>query len=106
MGKKRNILLDTINNSYDLGQVLSTYALYKTLEELGYDCVVNDRYLDEKSFGYQYLKERCCMVAGMNLRMTREEYYSTFYAFITGASNRWRLCKDAWRLSRSAVLRP
>ena len=88
MGKKRNILLDTINNSYDLGQVLSTYALYKTLEELGYDCVVNDRYLDEKSFGYQYLKERCCMVAGMNLRMTREEYYSTFYAFITGASNR------------------
>ena len=54
MGKKRNILLDTINNSYDLGQVLSTYALYKTLEELGYDCVVNDRYLDEKSFGYQY----------------------------------------------------
>ena len=56
MGKKRNILLDTINNSYDLGQVLSTYALYKTLEELGYDCVVNDRYLDEKSFGYQILK--------------------------------------------------
>lgn len=26
MGKKRNILLDTINNSYDLGQVLSTYG--------------------------------------------------------------------------------
>lgn len=51
MGKKRNILLDTINNSYDLGQVLSTYALYKTLEELGYDCVVNDRYLDENLLG-------------------------------------------------------
>ncbi len=35
MGKKRNILLDTINNSYDLGQVLSTYCLVQNLRRTG-----------------------------------------------------------------------
>ena len=57
MGKKRNLFFETINNSYDLGPVLSTYALYKTLVELGYGCVANVRFLEEKSFGSPYLKD-------------------------------------------------
>lgn len=33
-GNMKNILLDTINDNTNLGQILSTYALYKTIEKL------------------------------------------------------------------------
>ena len=56
--------------------------------------MVNGSYLDEKSFGYQYLKERCCMVAGMNLRDDKGRILFNILCVYHGASNRWRLCKD------------
>lgn len=47
----KNILLDTINDNTNLGQILSTYALYKTIEKLGdYFVVYDDKNVDRQKY--------------------------------------------------------
>lgn len=86
----KNILLHTINDGESLAQMLSTYALYKTLQKLGYAPVVYDEIFPLKSKLSEYIRLHCCISSNMHENSNKNEYIETFDALLTGSEKKWK----------------
>lgn len=87
----KNILLDAINDSTNLEQVMSTYALYKTIEEFGdYYVCFNDKDANKaKSKILEYIEAYCCKLTGSYAYSTEQNYIDELNAIITAGARRW-----------------
>lgn len=92
--EKKNVLLYTINDSENPGQIFATYALYKTLEQLGHNPVIADegRSLDAKMS--EYIKGHCSMLSDMHTYSSKDEYVKTFDVLLTGTEKKWKYCEE------------
>ena len=84
------VLLCTINDNEHLGQILSTYALHVTLQNLGYCPVVFDDLCRMNTVISKYIKERCCLFSDMCIHNSKEKYLDTFNYLLTGAEKKWK----------------
>lgn len=91
--EKKNVLLYTNNHRGSLEQVFSTYALYQTLKELGWEPVVYDEPRKGCTRGESYLDAHCCTVSGMKMHTERTEYLNSFEAIVTGGDRKWECAK-------------
>lgn len=90
----KNILLDTINDNTNLGQILSTYALYKTIEKLGdYFVVYDDKKCGQTKIS-EYIESYCCKLSESHAYGTEQEFRDQLHAVVTGSTKRWEYGKQ------------
>lgn len=83
------VLLNTINDSNNLGQILSTYALYKVIEELGdYYVMYNDKKMEHTKV-LEYIEAFCCKLSESHAYSSEEEGIDQLDAVVTGTTRRW-----------------
>ena len=92
--EKKNVLLYTNNHRGSLEQVFSTYGLYRTMEELGWEPVVYDEPRKGCTRGESYLNAHCSMVSEMCVPSDREAYLNSFNAVLTGGERKWECAKE------------
>lgn len=85
----KNVLLNTINDSGNLGQILSTYALYKTIENLGDVYVAYNDKLCMHTKISEYIEAYCCQLTQSHIYSTEQEYINQIDAIVTGSDKRW-----------------
>lgn len=88
--RTRSALLYTINDAENLGQIFSTYSLYKTMQKLGYNPVVYDEIVQLHTKASEYIKTHCCVSSDMHIHNSTEEYRENFEILLTGSDRIWK----------------
>lgn len=92
--KMQNILLYTIKDAESLGQIFSTYSLYKAAQRLGYNPVIYDELIPLNTKVSGYIKEHCCISSNMHVHSDKDEYIGTIDVLLTGTENVWRYSEE------------